>query len=194
MALPTILPDRAARRTVWHRWAPPLLRDRRGISAVEFALILPVFVLLLFGSVEVSQAIAVERMVTLSASTVANLVTQYPTLSASQTMPDILNAASAVLTPYPVANAVVRVSYVSIDATGKATVTWSKSLNGSALATGTVMTLPAGLATPNTSLVFGETSYAFAPASDYMSFGSFNLYSSVYMFPRSPDGNIILTP
>jgi Flp pilus assembly protein TadG len=187
-----------ARRTIlrglWHRRAATLLRNRRGVSAVEFALILPVFVLLLFGSVEVSQAIAIERMVTLSASTVANLVTQYPTISTSQTMPDILNAASAVLTPYPVSNAVVRVSYVSIDAAGNATVTWSKSLNGSPLTTGTALTLPAGLATPNTSLVFGETSYAFSPASDFMNFGSFNLYSSVYMFPRSPDGNIILTP
>ena len=171
-----------------------LLADRRGIAAVEFALLLPVIVTLYFGSVEVSQAIAVQRMVTLAASTVANLVTQYPSISAGQTMPDILNAASAVLTPYPVSSAVMRVSLISIDNSGKATVTWSQALNGSGLPVGQVMTIPASLNTPNTSVVFGETTYAYTAAVDFIKFGTFNLSSSVYMFPRSPSGTITLTP
>jgi len=170
------------------------LGDRRGVAAVEFALILPLMVLLFLGGVEISQAIAIQRMTSLSASTVANLVTQYASISDSQTMPDILNASSAVLTPYPVANAVVRVSCITVDATGKATVTWSRALHGAALAAGSAMQLPAALATPNTSLILGETRYAFNPILDYINVGTITLSSSVYMFPRSSSGTVTLTP
>ena len=115
--------------------------ERRGIAAVEFALILPVIVFIYLGSVEVAEAISIQRMVGLCAGTVANITTQYPVISASQTMPGILGASSQVLTPYPSANAVVRVSYITIDATGRATVGWSQALNGTALPTGQAVTL-----------------------------------------------------
>jgi Flp pilus assembly protein TadG len=171
-----------------------LLKDRSGIAAVEFALVLPLMLVLYFGCVEVSQAISIQRMVTLTASTVANLVTQYPSISASQTMPDILKAATSVLTPYSSANAAVRVSLITIDNKGNATVAWSQSLNGSPLPTGQAMTLPAALDVPNTSLVYGETSYAYVPVVDYMNLGKFTLSSSVFMAPRSPTGSITLVP
>lgn len=169
------------------------VRDKSGLSAVEFAIILPFMLLLYLGSFEVTQAIAVQRMVTLTASTVANLVTQYTNISASQTMPDILNASTAVLTPYPVANAVVTVSCISVDATGHATVAWSQSLNGASRPVGQVINLPAALDVPNTEVVLGETTYAYTPLFNYLNIGTLNLKSSVYMLPRSSSGVITLS-
>jgi Flp pilus assembly protein TadG len=169
-----------------------LWRDRRGIAAVEFALILPFIVLVYFGSVEVSEAIAIQRLVGLCASTVANITSQYPVISRSSTMPDILGASTAVLNPYSPTNALVRVSYITIDNTGRATVGWSQAQGGSALSAGTTVTVPTALDIPNTALVFGETNYSFAPLYDIINFGTFNLYSSVFMVPRSPNGTITL--
>jgi|SRR5215469_5674568 len=166
---------------------------RGGLAAIEFALLLPVMLLLYLGAFEISQAVSVKRQVTLTASTVANIVTQYASISASQTMPDILNASAAVLTPYSVSKAVVTVSCIAIDANGKATVTWSQALNGTARTVGSVVNLPAGLSVPNTSLVLGETSYAYTPVIDFMHIGTLNLYSSVYMLPRSSSGTVLLT-
>ena len=40
-----------------------LLRDKRGISAVEFAMLLPLMVTLYLGGVEVSQAVAIDRSI-----------------------------------------------------------------------------------------------------------------------------------
>jgi Flp pilus assembly protein TadG len=170
-----------------------LRRDRRGIAAVEFALVLPLIVLIYFGSVEVSEAIAIQRLVGLSASTVANITAQYPVISQSSTMTDILRASTAVLTPWPTSNAVVRVSYITIDNTGRATVGWSQSQGGSPLATGTPVTVPTALDVPNSALVFGETNYVFQPLYDFLNFGTYNLYSSVFMVPRSPNGTISLS-
>ena len=42
-----------------------LAKDERGVSAVEFALILPLMLTLYFGGVEVSQGVAIDRKVTL---------------------------------------------------------------------------------------------------------------------------------
>lgn len=167
--------------------------DRRGVSAVEFALILPVMLLLYLGGFEVLQGIAINRMVALTAQTVTNLVSQYTTISTSSQMPDILNAATQVLTPYPVANAVVVVSCITIDSSGKATVSWSQAKNGTARTVGTVITVPAALDTPNTTLILGETTYSYTPAIDFMHLGTLKLYSQDYMFPRAAT-TINLTP
>jgi Flp pilus assembly protein TadG len=178
----------------FRRIVAEFIGDRRGIAIVEFALILPILVLLYFGSVEISQAINVKRVTDLSASTIANLVSQYPSISISQTMPDILNAATAVLTPYPVANATVTVTCINIDAAGNATVAWSQSLNGKGLTVGNKMTLPAAFSLPNTSVIMGASTYTFNPVLDWLHFGTFNLTSSVYMFPRAASGTILLIP
>ena len=67
-------------------------------------------------------------------------------------MTNVLNAASAVMAPFPTSNLKVTVSSVKIDATGKATVDWSDTLNGTARAKGSTVTLPAALNVANTSL------------------------------------------
>jgi Flp pilus assembly protein TadG len=157
-------------------------------------MILPFMLLLYLGSFELSEAIAVKRQVTLTASTVANIVTQYSSISQTNDMPDILDASGTVLTPYPVAKAIVTVSLVTVDGSGNAKVTWSQCLNGTARQTGQAVTLPTGLNIPNTSIVMGETTYAYTPIIDFLHMGTLNLYSSVYMSPRSSSGTIILTP
>ena len=67
-------------------------------------------------------------------------------------MTNALNAASAVMAPFPIANLKVTVSSVKIDAAGNATVDWSDTLNGTARTEGSTVTLPAALNIANTLL------------------------------------------
>ena len=164
----------------------------RGIAAVEFALVLPFMALLYLGGFEVMEEISANRQVSLTASTIASIVTQYSTISQSQTMPGILAASTSVLTPFSSANAVVTVSCINIDNTGKATIAWSQSLNGTGRLVGSTVTLPATLDVPNTSVVLGETSYTYTPTIDFLHRGTMTLYSSIYMLPRQP-GTIALS-
>ncbi len=171
------------------RTRPRLIRtnlrgDRSGVAAVEFALVLPIMLLVYFGIVELTQAVIVNRLVALTSTTVTNLVTQYTTISATSQMPDILNASTQVLAPYPSANATVVVSCIAIDGQGKATVAWSQALHGSAKVQGQSVNVPASLDIPNTNVIYGEVTYPYTPIFDFLHLGPFNLRSSVYMVPR----------
>ena len=75
------------------------VRDRRGVSAVEFALVAPMMITLYFGCVEVSDGVAADRKVSLTSATLANLVAQSTALSSTD-MTNILDASSAIIQPY----------------------------------------------------------------------------------------------
>jgi Flp pilus assembly protein TadG len=167
------------------RAAVALARNTRGVSAVETALLLPVMLMVYLGAAEVTMAVSTYRLVDLTANTVTNLVSQYTTISASSQMPDILNASTQVMYPNPAANVKVVVSLISIDKNGKATVSWSQTLNGTARAVGSTVTLPSSLDVANTSVVLGETTYPYKAAVDFLNLGTINLSSSIYMVPRA---------
>jgi Flp pilus assembly protein TadG len=160
-------------------------RDDRGVSAVEFAMLLPLMVTLYLGSVEVSQGIAADRKVTMTARAVADLVAQVSTVN-NAGMSNVLAAASSVMTPYDVSKAKVTVSLITIDANGNATISWSDSLNGTARTKGAAVTLPSALKVANTSLVWGEASYSYSPVVGYVISGTLNLKDQIYMRRACP--------
>jgi Flp pilus assembly protein TadG len=160
------------------------LRDKRGVSAVEFAMLLPLMVTLYIGGVEVSQAIAVDRKVTLVARTLGDLVAQSTTVNAAD-MTNILNAASSVVQPYSSSLIQITVSRVDVDANGIAKVIWSKTKNGS-VESGTV-TLPAALNIANTSLIWAKSQYVYTPAIGYVITGNLTMKDQIYMRPRLSD-------
>jgi len=163
-----------------------LAGDERGVSAVEFALILPLMLTLYLGAVELSQGIAADRKVTMTARTTADLVSQVTSLSTSD-MSNSLSAASAVIAPFPVSNLKVTVSSVSIDANSKATIAWSCTLNGTKRATGSSVTLPTALNVPSTSLIWSEVQYSYKPVIGYVITNTLTLKDQIYMRPRLSD-------
>jgi Flp pilus assembly protein TadG len=157
--------------------------DNRGMSAVEFAMLLPVMLTLYLGGVELSQGISIDRKVTI---TVADLVAQASNVktAADANASTALEAAAAVLAPYPINSAKIVVSVVDIDANGNAKVRWSSAKNTSARATGSSVTVPNALKIPKTTLVWGETSYKYQPAIGYVVTGALDLSDQIFMRPR----------
>jgi Flp pilus assembly protein TadG len=160
-----------------------LARDERGVSAVEFAMLLPVMLGLYLGAVEISQGISADRKVTLTARTISDLVSQVASMSNSD-MTNSVNAAAGVMAPFPVGTLTVTVSSVTIDGDGKATVAWSDTLNGSKRAVGSTVTLPAALKVPNSSLIWSEVQFSYTPTIGYVVSGTLTLKDQIYMRPR----------
>jgi Flp pilus assembly protein TadG len=160
-----------------------LIADRRGVSAVEFAFLLPVMMTLYLGVVEGTQGISAKSKVTLTTHTLADLTTQYTDVTNAD-MSNILNAASAIMTPFPTGNLQAVVSEVTIDSQGNATVTWSDTLNGSALTVGQSVSVPAALDVPNTSLILAQVQYNYTPSLGYVLTGTINLQDQIYLLPR----------
>jgi Flp pilus assembly protein TadG len=160
-----------------------LSHDQRGVSAVEFALLLPLMTTLYLGTVEVSQGISADRKVTMTARTLADLVSQSTTVNNSG-MNDILAASTAVMYPFSTNLLKVTVTAVDIDANGKATVSWSDSYNGTARAKGSTVTLPAALVVNSSSLIWSEVQYTYTPTIGYVITGSLTLKDQLYMAPR----------
>lgn len=163
-----------------------LAGDERGVSAVEFAMLLPLMLTLYLGAVEVSQAISADRKVTLTARTVADLVSQDQSVSNSN-MANYLNAATAVMAPYGSSNLRVVVSSVYVDNSGTAKVQWSDTFNGTKRTKGSTVTLPAALNVPKSSLIWAEVQYAYTPVIGYVITGAMTLTDQIYMRPRQSD-------
>lgn len=180
-------------RGYWRRFAD----DRRGVSAVEFALVLPFMLTLYLGGTELGDGMSVQFKATLAARTVADLTTQSDCQDGavscvdSAAMSQILGAAPIVMTPYSGNNMVVTVSELQTNGTTKATVQWSCSVNGTPRANGssfspTTSDLQHLLQTlPNPSyLILGEVTYPYTPSLAYAITGTINIYENALFFPR----------
>jgi Flp pilus assembly protein TadG len=165
------------------RQVSALRRDQKGVSAVEFALLLPVMLTIYLGTVETSQGVAIQRKVTLTAWSVADLASRVTSINNAD-MTNMLTAASAVIAPFPAGELKVTVSAVSIDANGIAKVAWSDSLHGTKRAVDSTVSLPAALNVPNSQLIWSEVNYNYVPSIGYVLTGALNLFDQIYTRPR----------
>jgi Flp pilus assembly protein TadG len=171
----------ALRRTVVRRF---FRQDSRGAASTEFVLIVPFALVLFTGAIEYGNAIAIDRKVTLTAHTVTDLVTQY-SAPATADITNALNASASIIAPYSATLINVRVSEVTTDASGHATIFWSQATpNWTKRNTGDPVTLPTNIDTPNVSYIWGEATYLYKPTIGYQVTGQFTLSDSTFMAPR----------
>lgn len=161
-------------------------RDDRGVSAVEFALILPVLVMLYLGCVEVSLAVTVDRKVTSAGSVVGDLIAQGEELCSAD-IDNIFDATDAVLAPYDTTPLKVVVSYVEVGE-DDTTVKWSKASNATPRTTGSTVTLPEEVAVEGDKLVLAEVEYLYKPTFGQTLKKNITFSDTFYMRPRNPNG------
>jgi Flp pilus assembly protein TadG len=183
----------------WRSW-----RDDGGVAAVEFALILPVALLIMGLIVYGGQTFNVQRNVTLSAMTVANLVAQgnnnsAATITAAE-INQILSYPNLIL--YPNNSSLVQVvvselsvTYNSTTKTATATVKAScANSNGTARPIGQQMSLDpdiwqaftgGGTAPASAYVIYGEVAYPFQPYGVSYAVPLVTLHDSIMMIPRT---------
>jgi len=177
-------------------------RDRRGLAAVEFALVVPLMLVLFFGVLEFSSGVAVDRKVTLVARTLSDLTTQMKEdRLTDDELKNFFAASASILTPYQVSPTEPTLSEVYIDDKKIAKIQWSKSatiamVSGAPQATlkdsqrkkGDTVTVPEGLLVPKTYLIWSEVSYTYKPTIGYvMAKAGIPLKNQSYTRPRQSD-------
>ena len=75
--------------------------DNSGLAAVEFAMIVPLMLVLFFGTVEFSSGVAVDRKVTVMARTLSDLTSQNISVTDTQ-LTNFFNASTGIMTPYSI--------------------------------------------------------------------------------------------
>ena len=175
------------------RTAARMLADRSGIAATEFAVIVPVMLVMFFGTVEFSSGVAVNRKVTLMARTLSDLTSQSTSVNNAD-LTGFFAASKGVMTPYPSTPTQSTISelYV-VPGSLVVKVMWSQGYAPRAV--GSTLTIPTELKVSGTYLIFSEVSYRYVPAvGKVMAPAGVDLKDVAYTRPRQSTCVIYPTP
>lgn len=166
------------------RFSPSrMMRDCTGLAAVEFALIVPLLLLFYLGSVEATNMLTANRRVTAAAYTAADLAAQAASISNAD-MADIFSATSTIISPFPTGPLSVRITSVVANASNSPRVAWSDGFQTTPRAVGSVVTLPAGLVTPGTSVIMTEVVYGYGSPVSSVVTDTVTFTETAYLKPR----------
>jgi len=175
-----------------------LLRDERGVSAVEFALIVPVVLILLIGLVYVNEALTVHsklRQVTFAA---ADLIAQQDEVTEQRVALTLAGAAS-LLSPYDTSSLELTLSLIATT-NGEQKVVWSRAFQTTPEAPGgtPAFPVPTELALNGVQTVAVQANYTYRSIFSglvqvFTGGGDLAMVDRMYERPRISD-TIVLTP
>jgi Flp pilus assembly protein TadG len=164
-----------------------LLKDRRGIAAVEFALLVPAMMLLLYGTVELGNALLLSRKITAATQAVGDLTAQELEMNTTK-MNDVFAAVGEILRPFPTTGAGYVVTSIIRDPdTDQHRVVWSRAFGtGVAKAANSTQTVPANmLPVAGDTVILAQIKYTFVPLLGDLIFTSgFATGDQAYLRPR----------
>jgi Flp pilus assembly protein TadG len=186
----SLLTRRTRRRAI-----PGIWYNEKGVSAIEFALIAPLMVLIYFGCIELNLLMRVDQRVTTTASSLGDLTARLATVSDAD-MQELFNAASVTMQPYPIQTARMRITSVVDNGDGQTRVTWSDGYNVLPYTTGALITVPNGLVPSPGSVIVAEVEFDYESTLGVVLDASQTLNDVFYLRPRrvtqiarSTDGN-----
>lgn len=164
-------------------------RANDGVAAVEFALILPVMLLVYIGTTEASALISMDRRVESASGTLGDLVSQSKDVISASELTNYFRAADGIMQPFGAAvdNLEQRVSSVYVDDEGDASVRWSRNNDGS---TGYGLNASVALPTEITDIardnyvIVSEARYEYLPLLGIVFNQPITLYRENYYLPR----------
>lgn len=135
-----------------------LLSDRGGVAAVEFALVAPVLIALWLGMTEFANVHLVARKANIAAQSVADLIAQERTATTGE-LDDVLQAATQIMEPFPIAPLSVQITSVVADGNGVLSAEWEyPGVGGGAIPPEAV-----NLVGPDESVIVVTLSYQYQP-------------------------------
>lgn len=159
--------------------------DRQGAAAVEFALLLPVFLVLYICVIEFAQGFMVQRRASHSASMMADIVAQSATVTPTQ-LDEFFAVGGLIMLPYSKTPLEGRVTSIVRNDKGENRVAWSYANQMQKMPYNElIVNVPAGLLeNEGDSVIFAETVYKYDSPFDIAVPGFPDFLSGVTTFRR----------
>jgi len=164
------------------------LHDRRGLGAVEFALIAPLLLLIYLGSVDLADGVDTNKKVSRSASVLADLVARQLSVTKDD-LDDMFNIGRASLLPYGRSSPKIRITAIRIDGTASANnltpkVDWSyANIADFAVKKGSTGAIPVSLVGEGSYFIKVDVELDYKPLNSWIS-TSIPMSETYYLAPR----------
>ncbi len=156
-------------------------RNIRGLAASEFALLLPVMLTILIGTVEVGNAFIIDRKVTSAVQTASDLVAQARQVTTAD-LTDILTAVDLIIRPFDTTKGGTVIYSVVMDSGGTVSIGWSRTSGTGAPSPTT--SVPSGLLQPGSSVIVAAMNYRYVPLIGSGLIGNITISDAAYLRPR----------
>ena len=161
-----------------------LSSDRRGVALIEFAMVLPVLVILFLGSFQLMEAVSVYRKVTTTSRSIADLITQRASISEAD-IQSYLDASAQIMAPYRIDRGKFRVSLIKLQADNTARVVWSRTKDGTdKLVANSIYVLPNTIKQQGIDIIVTDVSYNYVPLAFSGLIGDIPFKDQIFMISR----------
>lgn len=161
-------------------------RERQGLAALEFAILLPMMIFLLFGSVDLLDMLDTNRRVENAAASLADVVARDTEISNAE-VAGLWAALNVLMFPDTGAAVDARVTSVTVVSATQARVVWSEGHGMAALVANATVALPAGMMTVGTSVIMTESELEYGAPLGILLPGTTTLRHTVYRRSRLVD-------
>lgn len=158
-------------------------RDRRGVAAVEFALLAPMLIGLYLGAVELTLALQAQRRLSHMAYAMADMAAQNRTVTTAQ-LNEVMEAGSVMAYPLPTGVLGQRISSISASASGAITVDWVQTRN---YAGAQAPKVPTGFLRAGESAIVTDVTYDYASTFALVLPAGVRFERHAYLRPRLSD-------
>jgi len=151
-------------------------KDESALAALEFALIAPMMLFLLFGAVELTNGLNTAKRVENVSSSLADVVSRDNAVT-DEDLDDLWGAIDPLMWPEQTTGFRARITSISIEDADTATVVWSEGHGGYSPRTeGAEVSLPDAMMVPGSSVIMAEVIYPYDPVLSLV-FGEGGLHS-----------------
>jgi Flp pilus assembly protein TadG len=159
---------------------------KKGIAALEFAIIAPMMIFLLFGSVDLIDVLNANQRVQNSTAALADVVARDTEVSNDE-VAGLWAALDVLMFPNEGADVDIRVTSVSVEDSTTARVVWSEGHGMAPRVANSTVVLPAAMMTPGTSIIMAETSFEYRSPLGFLLPGPVSLTHNAYRRSRLVD-------
>lgn len=161
-------------------------RARKGLAALEFAILAPMMVFLLFASVDLIDVLGANSRAQNAAASLADVVARDTEISDAE-VSGLWDALGVLMYPNDPSTIDIRVTSVRIVDATTATVVWSEGRGMSPRTVGSSVALPAAMMTPGASVIMAESIYHYSSPLGFLLAGPVQMRHDAYRRSRLVD-------